>query len=232
MISIIIPYYNHADRLGATLRSIASQEGVVTEVLLVDDGAHDMPEISELQSMLPQIRVLHHKKNKGAPAARNTGLREAKGSSLIFWDADVVAVPTMLKQMKYVLDQHPEVDVVYSNFIFGPKKFTGQPFSFVALKKRNFIHSTSLIRRSAAVEWDESLIKLQDWDYWLTVAKQGSRGYWIDETLFTVGQRKEGMSRWIPSFAYRAPFRWIPIFRSTVEKYESAERIVREKHSI
>jgi len=231
MISIIIPYYNHATALSATLRSIAAQQGVVTEVILVDDGSTDTPAMETLQAIVPNIRVIRQQ-NAGAPAARNRGLREAKGSMIIFWDADVVGVPTMLKQMKRVLDTQPDVDVVYSNFVFGPKQFTGQPFILEALQKRNFIHSTSLIRRSAAVAWDETLTKLQDWDYWLSMAEQGSRGYWIDEVLFTVGQRKEGMSRWIPSFVYKKPFRWLPWFRTAVERYEAAERIVREKHGI
>lgn len=231
MISVIIPYYNHASAIKKALASIAAQTGVVTEVLLVDDGSTDTPPIEELQSIISNIRLIRQK-NSGAPAARNRGLVESKGSSVIFWDADVVAKPTMLKQMKQILDTHADVDFVYSSFVFGPKTFTGQEWSYAALKERNFIHSTSLVRKSAAVQWDESLTKLQDWDYWLTMAAQRSKGYWIDEVLFTVGQRKEGMSRWIPSFAYQKPFRYLPGVRDAVRRYEEAEEVVREKHNI
>lgn len=231
MISIVIPYYNHAGAIKHTLASIAAQTGVVTEVILVDDGSTDTPPIEDLQSIISNIRLIRQK-NAGAPAARNRGLTEAKGSAVIFWDADVVAKPDMLKQMKQVLDTHSDVDVVYSSFVFGPKTFTGQEWSFAALKERNFIHSTSLVRKSAAVAWDESLTKLQDWDYWLTMAEQQSKGYWINEVLFTVGQRKEGISRWIPSFAYKKPFRYLPGVRDAVRRYEEAAAIVRTKHRI
>jgi glycosyltransferase involved in cell wall biosynthesis len=233
MISVIIPYYNHSLTLEKTLLSIAAQQAVVTEVILVDDGSTiGKLNITELQTIIPNIRIIRHSKNKGAPAARNRGLLEAKGSAVIFWDADVVGVPTMLQRMKRTLDAHLEVDVVYSNFVFGPKTFRGQPFSYEALTKRNYIHSTSLVRARAAMPWDETLKKLQDWDYWLTLAERGSSGYWIDEVLYTVGQRRSGMSKWIPSFAYRAPFRWLPYIRTQVHAYEAAEAIVRKKHGI
>lgn len=231
MISIVIPYYNHNSAIEGTLRSIAAQERVVTEVIIIDDGSTEPLDIEFLQSIIPNVRLIRQK-NLGAPAARNRGLREAKGTYIIFWDADVVAEPKMLVQMKQVLDSKPEIDFVYSNFVFGPKQFTACAFSPAAFRERNRIHTTTLLRRAVAPQWDESLTKLQDWDYWLTMIDGGSAGYWIDETLFRVGQRKEGMSRWIPSFAYKAPFRYLPYVSHLVQAYEEAEQIVRKKHGI
>lgn len=232
MISIIIPYYNHAGAIENTLASIKGQTYTDVEVIIVDDGSNVPLEQSQLEKMLPTIQLSTHSENKGAPAARNTGLVQATGEYVIFWDADVVAQPDMLEKMAQLLDTEPGVGFVYSNFVFGPKTFTLQPFSVSALKEQNYIHSTSLLRRDIAIEWDESLTKLQDWDYWLTLAGAGHIGYWIDAVLFTVGQRKEGMSRWIPSFAYQKPFRWLPPFKKHVQKYERAKHIVEEKHGL
>lgn len=232
MISIVIPYYNHESELSKALASIARQEHVNYEVIVVDDGSTVPLDAALVREYIPTAQIVRHDRNMGAPAARNTGLDLASGTYIIFWDADVVAKPTMLEQMQEVLDTRPEIDVVYSDFIFGPKLFHLHPFDRVALEKKNYIHSTSLVRMSSAVRWDESLKKLQDWDYWLTLSKQGSVGYWIDAVLYSVGERTSGMSRWIPSFAYRAPFRWLPFVRKQVQAYDVAASIVREKHGM
>jgi glycosyltransferase involved in cell wall biosynthesis len=232
MISIVIPYYAHEREILNTLASISLQENVTYEVIIVDDGSPIPLDETLVQSYIKDAIVLRHVQNKGAPAARNTGLDAASGSYVIFWDADITADPTMLLKMQKVLDTQPHIDMVYSNFVFGPKTFYLRPFSYEALKVRNYIHSTSLLRKHVALHWDESLKKLQDWDYWLTFSEAGSMGYWIDEVLFSVGERKEGMSRWIPSIAYCAPFRWLPYIRTQVQKYKEAERIVKAKHAL
>ena len=223
-VSIVIPTYNHTVELKRTIDSIRSQTFTNHEVIVVDDGSKN-PIVES-----PHYRLIR-KANGGAPSARNRGLSESRGEYVIFWDADLIAEPDMLEKMVFVLDAQPEITFVYSSHKFGWKKMPAQAFSVEALQERNYIHSTSLLRRNDALLWDESLEKFQDWDYWLTLVEQGKKGYWIDEYLFTVSPGGT-MSVWLPSFAYKKPWSLLPGVRKRVKKYNEARQIIKKKHSL
>lgn len=89
MISVIIPVYNAKETLEDTITSICNNTYKEYEILLVDDGSTDGS--SELCDALceknPEIRVFHQE-NQGAAAARNQGVRQAKGEYIAFVDSD------------------------------------------------------------------------------------------------------------------------------------------------
>jgi len=224
-ISIIIPAYNHRQALQRCLVSIGAQTYKDFEVIVVDDGSTDGTTVwLKGQSNIQAIT----QENRGAPAARNRGLKEARGEYLLFCDADVTMQPQMLERMMRTLAEHAEASYVYSSFKFGWKTFRLFPFDGEKLKRMPYIHSTSLIRRSdfPTVGWDESLKRFQDWDLWLTMLEEGHRGVWISDILFTVQTRTTGYSSWLPSFLYKLP--WLP----SVVRYEQAKRIIITKHHL
>ncbi len=232
-ISIVIPAYNHAPETLVCLQSLEEQTERSFEVVVVDDGSVD-----HLEELLVNFKpsfpftFVRFDKNKGAPAARNEGARRTQGEYLLFLDADITLIPTALSELKNVLDQHSEIDFVYSRFIFGWKEFPGKAFDFEALKKQNYIHTSALLRRKAFPGFDESLKKFQDWDLWLTMSERGSKGYWLPALLFRVKMRETGMSHWLPSIAYKISwplFGWMP---SEIRRYREAEAIIRSKHHI
>lgn len=243
LISVVIPYYNHRDMLMRSLRSLAAQHYGSIEVILVDDGSdvplvEDVAEISELFTWRDiqdhtntQVTFLA-KENGGAPSARNMGLDHAQGEYVIFWDADVDADRDFLKKLHNVLLIHPEASYAYSSFSFGDKKMPGQKFDAKALRENNFIHSTSLIRMADAMRWDESLKRFQDWDLWLAMLAEGKKGIFIPKFLFTVVPRETGMSEWLPSFAYKSPWKYLPWWRGKVGAYERGKQVVMEKHGL
>ncbi len=241
LISIVIPVYNHQEELKKALGSIAEQTYENIEVIIIDDGSkHDLSPITyNLSSIFDKKNkhldskiniVIMRQQNLGAPSARNKGFGQTKGEYIIFWDADIIAERDMLKKMHNVLTIHPEADYCYSSFTFGNKKMPGQKFDQAALKENNYIHSTSLIRREAVVEWDESLKRFQDWDLWLSMLEKGSSGIWIPEYLFKVLPRESGISTWLPSFTYKKPFKLLPGISRKVAAYEEAKSIVKKKH--
>ncbi len=236
MISIIIPVYNHAKELQMALASVAEQTYSDIEVIVVDDGSKSNFQIfkfSNFQTRCPDIPVrLVRQKHAGAPAARNRGLQEAKGEYVIFWDADVIGDPDMLEKMYLALQKHPEASYAYSDFRYGWKKMRGRPFAAAALKQNNYIHTTSLVRRAdlQAEPWDESLKRFQDWDLWLTFLENNKTGVYVPECLFRAIPHRGGMSVWLPRFAYREPWRRVPIFSRRVSEYEEARKIVIQKH--
>lgn len=231
MVSIVIPVYNHTEHLTSVLSSIVHQTYRPLEIIIVDDGS--APSIDAKKYSAGDIPMTWiRQENKGAPAARNAGLDKAIGEYIIFWDADVIAEPDMLEKMVNALEQGKDVSFVYCNSQFGWKKFRVHSFDPAKLREMNYIHSTSLIRRSDAIRWDESLKRFQDWDLWLTMAEQGKKGVWIDEYLYQVVTHKGGMSVWLPSFAYKKPWRHLPFFNKKVSAYEKAKEVIKKKHQI
>lgn len=234
LVSVIIPVYNHEPELKEALASIAAQTYKNVEVIVVDDGSEG--EIRKLgnEEIKGVLVKLIRQENKGAPAARNRGLQEANGEYVIFWDADVVGEPQMLEKMYQMLQDHPEASYAYCNFYFGRKKIPARAFASAALRENNFIHTTSLIRRAALSgrPWDESLKRFQDWDLWLTLLEQKKIGIDIPEYLFRVIPHQGGMSSWLPSFAYRAPWRWAPGIQRQVREYKAGRAVVAHKHGL
>lgn len=213
MISIIIPVYNQEKELQLALQSIKNQTYKDVEVIIERDEKHE-----------------------GAPVMRNRGLMKAKGEYVIFWDADVVAVPQMLGKMKEALDKNLQASFAYcdhdSHIISHmSKKMPAKPFNFETLKENNYIHSTSLIRRSDAIRWDENLKRFQDWDLWLTMAENNKIGVYIPETLFSI-VAKGTMSSWLPRLAYQKPWRYLPGIRKKIKNYEQAKEVIIKNHSL
>ena len=224
MISVIVPVYNRLELLKKTLDSISAQTYKDVEVIVVDDGSGEKLQIQNYKFQSDISIKLFWQENRGAPAARNRGLVEAKGEYVIFWDADVIGEPQMLEKLKSALDKHSQASYAYCNYVSRityhvSKKMPAREFNIEELKENNFIHTTSLIRRKDVMAWDESLKRFQDWDLWLTMSEEGKSGVWVDDELFTV-LGGGTMSKWLPRLAYRAPFKWLPFVSKSVFKYE------------
>jgi glycosyltransferase involved in cell wall biosynthesis len=236
LVSMIIPVYNHAAEARRQLVHVEAQSYRPIEVILVDDGSTDglREQIQDIHPTYP-LAFIRQDTNKGAPAARNEGFRRSKGAFVLFLDADVKLEANAILKMVQALGDHPEASFAYAPFRFGGKLFRGQEFDPEALKRLNYIHTTSLIRREDFPGFDESLKRFQDWDLWLTMAEQGKKGIRIDHVLFSVGMdlaRGIRMSTWLPRFMHRIPWEKIGWMPSAIKKYREAEAIIRKKHGI
>lgn len=87
--SFIVPVYNSKTYLSACVESIRAAEVLEYEILLIDDGSTDgSREVCDaLAAQYPEIQVIHQC-NGGVSAARNRGIREARGEKILFLDAD------------------------------------------------------------------------------------------------------------------------------------------------
>jgi len=131
----------------------------------------------------------------------------------------------------YAALQSSDATFAYSSFYWGKKKFASQEFDSAQLQKENYIHMTALILRECISELDESITKFQDWDTWLTMLEQGGHGKYIPKYLFSIITGGT-ISSWLPSFCYKAPFKWIPGISSRVKKYEHGKMLIQKKHSL
>ncbi len=244
LISIIIPVYNHADILVRSLKTLVAQTYRPLEVIIVDDGSVspiamyredifalgfcDRSDTPQTSGSIPIL--LLRQENKGAPAARNLGTKHARGEYYLYWDADIFATTEMITRLFAALESTKTAAFAYGNLSIGAKKMPARAYDIAALQKQNFIAIAALIRRSAAVPFDETLTRFQDWDMWLTMAEQGKTGVWVDKYLYRVETRGSTMSAWLPSFAYRVPWKYCPWWYHTVRRYEKAKKIVEKKH--
>jgi glycosyltransferase involved in cell wall biosynthesis len=98
LVSVIIPTYNRAYCLGATVDSALAQTHCEVEVLVVDDGSSDHTREFVLDQYRhePRVRYLYQE-NTGVSGARNHGLRAAQGDFIAFLDSDDLWLPWKLE---------------------------------------------------------------------------------------------------------------------------------------
>lgn len=102
LVSIIIPIYNSDKFLAETIHSAMAQTWVNKEIILVDDGSTDNSLAIAKTFECEWIRIFHQQ-NKGASAARNYGIREAKGEYIQFLDADDLLSPNKIEEQLKLL---------------------------------------------------------------------------------------------------------------------------------
>ena len=112
-VSVIIPAYNAARYLPEAIDSVLTQTYQDCEIILVDDGSTD--DTAEVVSRYGTRVTYVQQSNQGVGAARNTGIDLARGDYLVFQDADDVLLPGKLEVQASFLDQHPDVDAVFSD---------------------------------------------------------------------------------------------------------------------
>lgn len=116
LVSIITPAYNAERFIGQTLDSVLNQTYPHWELLIIDDGSQDStPDILKKYAEKDQRIVLIRQENAGSAAARNNGIRQAKGRYIVLLDADDLWEPEFLeKQLKFMAEKN--VLLVYSSF--------------------------------------------------------------------------------------------------------------------
>jgi glycosyltransferase involved in cell wall biosynthesis len=118
LVSIVIPCYNQAHFLCDAIDSVRSQTYSRVEIVVVDDGSTD--NTSEVARHYPDVHCIGQD-NQGLSAARNAGLRDSKGSLLVFLDADDRLLPDAIEAGYNCLNSHPECAFVYGHLtLIGP----------------------------------------------------------------------------------------------------------------
>ena len=109
-VSVIVPNYNYAKTLGTCLESVYAQTYQPAEVIVVDDGSTDAsPEIARAAGST----LIQQPRNRGAAAARNTGVAASTGEVLFFVDSDVALEPDAIANAVQLLREDPTCGCVY-----------------------------------------------------------------------------------------------------------------------
>ena len=118
-VSVIVPFFKVEPFIGRCAESLLSQTLEDVEFIFVDDESPDGSRsvLEQVISKHPDrdVRIITHQKNKGLPAARNTGLSEAEGEYIYHCDSDDWVETDMLEKM-YGAATESGADFVYSDF--------------------------------------------------------------------------------------------------------------------
>jgi glycosyltransferase involved in cell wall biosynthesis len=190
LVSVVIPAFNTARFIPATLNSILSQSFRASEILVVNDGSPDTPEL-ELALKPYGARIRYIKQlNRGPSAARNAGIREARGKYIAFLDSDDLWFPEHLQNQLSTLERDPSLGLTYSNGIHIEDEMPisisfdrtpqSEPVTFESLLREDATVSTSstVALRQALLDaglFDETLRRCEDFDLWLRMAHRGVR---------------------------------------------------------
>ena len=192
-ISVLIPSYNRADLLPRALESVWRQEFDDMEVLVVDDGSSDgtVTWLDGQSKKHSNLRYVVHNRNKGEAAARNTALREARGTYIAFLDSDDEWLPGKLRaQMQYLDAAPPEIaGVITASYSDDGKTrvvlddwHLHEPITTRRLLVKGFalnLHHTGLLKREAACTagpYDETLRLYTDLDWVLRFLRHSRMG--------------------------------------------------------
>jgi glycosyltransferase involved in cell wall biosynthesis len=117
-VSVIIPTYDRAHLIGRSIQSVLDQTYHDFEIIVIDDGSIDNTEDIVKTFKDKRIIYIKHDTNKGAAAARNTGIEASRGKYMAFQDSDDEWLPEKLeKQMNVFKTAQPEVGVVYTDML-------------------------------------------------------------------------------------------------------------------
>ncbi len=206
MVSVVITTYKRPpEAVEKAVQSVMNQTYQDFEILIVDDNHNDSKEskfIERAFSGRERIGYIKQDGNKGACAARNLGIKNAKGNFIAFLDDDDTWEPHKLEEqierfkgtdedvaMVYCLGdvvdvstEPPTVTEYYTTRLYKDE------ITFHDQLKYDYIGSTSqgLIRKSALVKlggFDESLPARQDYEMWLRISKN-YKIYGVKKVLF------------------------------------------------
>lgn len=192
-ITAIIPTYNRANYICEAIDSVLAQSHPLDEIIVIDDGSTD--NTRELLDSYGNRIEYFSQCNRGPGAARNYGMRVAKGDFLAFLDSDDVWVPDKTRIQLQMFNNFPDLDIVFgdmANFSQDrdnnvPEIKNRQIHDYCAAHSSHIEHildclvidniiptPTVIIRKSCISKigfFDDRFTIAEDFDYWLRAAR-------------------------------------------------------------
>jgi len=172
------------------LDSVRAQTFSDYEVIVVNDGSQDRDELERILGSHPLPVVYISQENKGVAAARNAAIKVGRGEFYAQLDADDQWTPEYLEVQLGILNDNPDVSVVYPNAtIVGDESDDALEFMSISPSEGD-VNFESLVRQKCTVMtcvtarmnvireagmFDESLRSCEDFDLWLRIVKNGGR---------------------------------------------------------
>jgi glycosyltransferase involved in cell wall biosynthesis len=195
----------------------------------VDDGSTDRTK--EVLAPYSEQFVYIYQENKGVAAARNTGIRVAKGKYIAFLDSDDIWMPKKLELQVDYLNKHANIALVYGDYTtfdetgtieenFASSRGLQRPSGYIfreLLLKCLFQTSTVVIREEvlkAVGLFDERYLKGEDYDLWLRVAAKHQIGY-LESVVAKYRQHSSSMTH---NFSIGKPWQ-VQVIESVLRRF-------------
>ncbi len=224
LVSVIMPSYNTAEYISASIASVQEQTYTDWELIIVDDCSTDnTDEIVKPFLSDKRIKYIKNETNSGAAVSRNRALREAKGKWIAFLDSDDLWLPMKLeRQISFMKNngyhfsytnyiEMNEDSVPNGRRITGPKKITKHgmynycwPGCLTVMYDAETVGSVQIA----------DIKKNNDYAMWLMICKKAVC-YLLDETLAIYRRNRTGS---ISSHSVKMMIRWHYILFRKVEK--------------
>ena len=197
-VSVVISTHNRHEMLKRAIDSVLKQTFQDFEIIVVDDGDEPAEEVvksfSDSRTRYLRCEIPH----SGAPIARNIGIRSSQGEFVAFLDDDDEWMPLKLELQVKALDENSEADFCFCGFEavddngkflrFNKYKKEGLIEPYLDLLNKSFAWTSSILARkdllNSGFMFDESLLKNQEWDLALRMAKAKIKFYSINQPLF------------------------------------------------
>jgi glycosyltransferase involved in cell wall biosynthesis len=188
LVTVVIPAYNAAPYIGATLDSVFKQAFTDFEVVVVNDGSPDTPALELALRPYQRIRYIRQE-NRGPSSARNAGIQVAAGRYVAFLDSDDLWLPQHLAKQVATLETNPKLQMVFANGIYLRGEtpvgilFDNSPQALpvdldgLLHERSTVITSSAVVLREALLKaglFDEQLRRCEDYDLWLRLAQSGA----------------------------------------------------------
>ncbi|HRI80834.1 MAG TPA: glycosyltransferase family A protein [Opitutaceae bacterium] len=247
LVSIIIPSYNSVRWLGETLESALAQTWQNREIIVIDDGStdHSLTIAHGFESR--GVRVVGQP-NRGASAARNHGLRLARGDFIQYLDADDLLSPAKIERQLNLLEQRPSGTIAscaWGRFSENPaetqfvdeavfRDFAPLDFLILAGETGTMMHPAAwLVPRAIANQagpWDETLSLNDDGEYFCRVilasagivycADADARSYYRSGLSGSLSQQRSERAR-------RSQFHSVELIANVLRRTEDSSRTAR-----
>lgn len=183
LVSVVVPVYNMERYLAETLASIEKIEYAPFEVVIVNDGSKDNS-VAIAQTFVDKHSEswrLINKPNGGVSSARNTGIAAAKGKYIMPFDSDNIICPLYIAHAVEIMEADNSVMGVAAeaDFFDGREgRWKLPPISTHLLARKNMIDNSALYRKA---DWErvggycETIKTREDWDFWISILKDGGR---------------------------------------------------------
>ncbi|MDY6937654.1 MAG: glycosyltransferase [Cyanobacteriota bacterium] len=193
-VSVVIPCYNGGEYLLEAIASVQRCQEKVYEIIIVNDASTE-PLTRKVLNYLRErnYHIIDLSENKGLAEARNIGIQNARGRYILPLDADNKIKPGYIIQAIEILEDRPEIGIVYSDMeIFGDKQEIREvpEFDINLLVKGNYIDACAVFRKEVWSDcggYDPKIpqqLGYEDWDFWLMAAERGWQFYHVAEALF------------------------------------------------
>lgn len=216
-VSIIVPVYNAEAFIADCINSVLAQTEQDWELILVDDCSKDNT-LEIIQSIINgdvngngNFFLLRQERNQGPSAARNRGIREAKGEYVLFLDADDTITPDCIELLYGLAKQH---DADYVQGRYGPPPHSSPKWeegntlfsddkkwikrTLLDYKKVQFTPHNRLVRRQMIIDnglFFNEQIKVREDFLWMTfVAKYVKRFASCDKPTYNRGYNEDSLT--------------------------------------